>query len=207
MASTIIHLAIAKKVQEKIRIENLKDYYLGAIAPDISKQIGESREASHFLINTKEDIPNINVFVKRYPLFQYNSFDTGYFTHLYTDKVWNESFLPNFIKDNSIKLVDGKEVKVTKEEAKNMLYSDYTNLNVRLIDEYGIDLSLFYDEFIPPKTNIKEIPVNQLDILLNKISIILENSKSEKTYTLDFASIKSFINETAKQIIEEIKKY
>ena len=35
MASTIIHLAIAKKVQEKIRVENLKDYYLGAIAPDI----------------------------------------------------------------------------------------------------------------------------------------------------------------------------
>ena len=74
MASTIIHLAIAKKVQEKIKVENLKDYYLGAIAPDISKQVGESRETSHFLINTKEDIPNINVFVKRYPLFQYNSF-------------------------------------------------------------------------------------------------------------------------------------
>ena len=72
MASTIIHLAIAKKVQEKIRIENKKDYYLGSIAPDISKQIGESREVSHFLINTKEDIPNLNIFVKRYPLFPYN---------------------------------------------------------------------------------------------------------------------------------------
>ena len=207
MASTIIHLAIAKQVQEKIRIENKRDYYLGAIAPDISKQIGESRELSHFLINTKDDIPNLNVFVNRYPLFQYNSFETGYFTHLYTDKVWNESFLPNFIKGNSIKLVDGTEIKVTKEEAKNMLYSDYTNLNIRLIDEYAIDLSLFYDEFIPPKTSIKEIPVNQLDILLNKISIILENSKSEKTYTLDFSSIKTFINETAEQIVEEIKKY
>ena len=207
MASTIIHLAIAKKVQEKIRIENKKDYYLGSIAPDISKQIGESREVSHFLINTKEDIPNLNIFVKRYPLFPYNSFEVGYFTHLYTDKVWNESFLPNFIKDNFLKLVDGTEVKVTKEEAKDMLYSDYTNLNIKIIDEYQLDLSLFYEEFIPPKTNMKEIPVNQLDILLNKIGIILENSKSEKTYTLDFNSVKDFINTTAEQIIEEIKKY
>ena len=88
-----------------------------------------------------------------------------------------------------------------------MLYSDYTNLNVKIIDEYQLDLSLFYEEFIPPKTNMKEIPVNQLDILLNKIGIILENSKSEKTYTLDFNSVKDFINTTAEQIIEEIKKY
>ena len=41
-----------------MREENKKDYYLGAIAPDISKQIGESREKSHFLINTKKEMPN-----------------------------------------------------------------------------------------------------------------------------------------------------
>ena len=40
MASIMIHLAIAKKVKEHFDIRKEKDYYLGAIAPDISRQIG-----------------------------------------------------------------------------------------------------------------------------------------------------------------------
>ena len=41
MASAIIHLAVAKKILEKIHVENEYDYYLGSIAPDIAKQIVE----------------------------------------------------------------------------------------------------------------------------------------------------------------------
>ena len=207
MASTITHLAVAKKVLERLEVDNEKDYFLGSIAPDISKQVGLNREESHFLINTQENIPNINLFIKRYPLFKYNSFDLGYFTHLYTDKIWNESFLPQFVKENKIKLTDGRTIEVSKEEMQDMIYSDYTNLNTQIIDEYHLDLSLFYEEFVPPKTNIREIPINNLDILLNKIGIIIENSQSEKTYTLDIDKIKEFINQCANEIIEEIKKY
>ena len=70
MASTVIHLAIAKKLREQLDISNEKDFYLGAIAPDISKQIGESKEESHFLINSPNETPNINLFIKRYPTFK-----------------------------------------------------------------------------------------------------------------------------------------
>ena len=38
MASSIIHIAVAKEVAKKIKIKRKKDYYLGAIAPDISKR-------------------------------------------------------------------------------------------------------------------------------------------------------------------------
>ena len=162
MASTIIHLAVAKKVKEKIDIEIDKDYYLGAIAPDISKQIGQSKEESHFLINTPWNIPNINLFIKRYPFFKYNSFDLGYFTHLYTDKLWFEKFLDKIIENSSIKLLDGTIIQTTPEEMKNMIYSDYTNLNISIIEKYNLDLSLFYNDFTIPKTNIKEIPVDIL---------------------------------------------
>lgn len=205
MASTLIHLAIAKKVQEQFPVQNQKDFYLGAIAPDISKQIGQSREESHFLINTEEDIPNIQLFIKRYPRFFQNSFDLGYFTHLFADKVWNESFLPRFMKENKIKLLDGTEVEVSKEEMKDMIYSDYTNLNVSIIDTYQLDLSLFYEEFTPPKTTITEVPINQLDILLNKTGIIIENSTNDKTYTFDMTSIKDYINFTSNEIVRIIK--
>ena len=49
MASAIIHIAVAKCLENKLHIENKKDYYLGSIAPDISKQIGQTKIKSHFL--------------------------------------------------------------------------------------------------------------------------------------------------------------
>lgn len=207
MASIMIHLAVAKIVKEYVDIRKVKDYYLGAIAPDFSKQTGDSREKSHFLINTTEDIPNIALFIRRYPTFKYNSFNLGYYTHLMTDKLWTENFIPNLIQGNTIKLLNGSKISATTDEMRKMLYSDYTNLNRQIIDEYEMDLSLFYEEFTPPTTQIQEIPVDQLDILLNKMGIIIENSKEEKSYTLDFEAIKDFIENTSKEIINELKRY
>lgn len=209
MASTIIHLAVAKQIKEKsnIEIEDIKDYYLGSIAPDVAKQVGTSRDESHFIFNTREDIPNLALFIKRYPEFKYNSFDLGYFTHLYVDKVWTEEVYNNIVSNSSIKLLDGTIINTTNEEMQNMIYSDYTNLNIKIIDEYNMDLSLFYEDFKIPDTTIKEIPIEQLDILINKMSIIIENTKEEKAYTFDISLIKEFIDKISDEIIEELKKY
>lgn len=207
MASALIHLAIAKKIEKEIFIENKYDYYLGSIAPDISKQIGRSKQESHFLINTPDDIPNIYLFIKRYPDFKYNSFDLGYFIHLYTDKVWYEDFISNITFNNSIKLLDGTIVQADQDEIGRLIYSDYTNLNIKLIEEYNMDLSLFYKDFKIPETSIKEIPIENLDILINKMGILIENSNQNKTYTFDINSIKDFIDKCADEIIELLKKY
>lgn len=207
MASAIIHLAVAKKLLEKIHVENEYDYYLGSIAPDIAKQIGEKKDKSHFIINTKEDIPNIRLFTKRYPTFLYNSFNLGYFTHLYTDKIWYEEILPKFTNSASLKLLDGTILNLDEKEIKSIIYSDYTNINIKIIEKYDLDLKLFYNEFIEPKTTIKEIPINELDILINKMGIIIENSKQEKTYSLDEYLVYNFIEDAKDRIINEIYKY
>ena len=207
MASSIIHLAIAKKVLENITVDNEKDYYLGSIAPDISKQIGHDKEEAHFQKNSKKEIPNLNLFIKRYPFFKYNSFDLGYFIHLYTDKLWHEEFLQKIRTKKAIQLLDGTTFEGTNEEIKNMIYSDYTNLNTKIIDEYNLDLSLFYEEYKLIKTNIKEIPIDKLDILINKMGILIENSKEEKTYLFNIELINDFIEETTKTILETLKEY
>ena len=49
MASAMIHLAVAKTLEQYLDIKNPRDYYLGSIAPDISKQLGENKQRSHFL--------------------------------------------------------------------------------------------------------------------------------------------------------------
>ena len=122
------------------------------------------------------------------------------------DKEWFDGFIDKISTENSIKLLDGTIIADTKEEIQQLIYSDYTNLNIRLIEEYDIDLSLFYEEFREPQTTIKEIPANKLDILINKMGIIIENSKEEKTYSLDIEQIKKFITNTVDKLEKELKE-
>jgi len=207
MASTIIHLAIAKELKDKFKIEDERDYYLGSIAPDLSKQIGETKYESHFLMNSMDNVPNIDLFVKRYPTFKYNSFNLGYFIHLYTDKLWEKEIWQKLSEGNSAKLLDGTIISTTNDEFVQLIYSDYTNLNRDIIEEYDLDLSLFYEDFKKPNTPLTEIPIEKLDILINKMGIIIENSKKEKKYIFDLDIIKQFIDNAVKVIYEEIEKY
>ena len=207
MASAVIHLAIAKELEKYLQVNNKKDYYLGSIAPNISKQIGEDRDISHFIINTKKDIPNITIFVNRYPNFKLNSFNLGYFIHLYTDKLWFQDFLPNIVNNDSLKLLNGTTIRTTEDEIQSMIYSDYTNINIALIENHNMDLSMFYEEFILPKTTLTEIPTEKLDILIDKMGIIIENSKEKKAYTFDINKVEEFINYAVENILLELKNY
>lgn len=207
MASAVIHLAVAKELEKYFKIENKKDYYLGSIAPDISKQINEPKEKSHFLYNTKTDIPNIELFTNKYTDFKNNDFNLGYFIHLYTDKIWFDEFLEKLVYSNSIKLLDGTIIRIKEEEIGKLIYKDYTNLNIQLIDEYQIDLSLFYEDFQIPNTNLDEIPIDKLNILIDQMGIIIENSKQEKNYIFDIVLIKAFINSCVNEILNELKNY
>ena len=206
MASAIIHLAVAKTLEQYLNIENPRDYYLGSIAPDIAKQIGESKQRSHFLINSRDDIPNIELFTSKYPNFKENSFDLGYFIHLYTDKIWFSRFTSQIYSGNYIKLLDGTVITSSPEEIMKIVYQDYTNLNIQLLDEYKMDLSLFYEEFIVPNTSIEEIPKEKLNILIDKMGLIIENSKEEKPYTFDIFLVLQFIDEASQEILNILSK-
>lgn len=207
MASAVIHLAVAKVLEPYLKITNKKDYYLGSIAPDIAKQIGESKQKSHFLYNERKDVPNIKMFTNKYPNFYKNDFDLGYYIHLFTDKLWFDKFLSTLVQSNSIRLIDGTIVNIPPEELQQLIYSDYTNLNIKVIEEYNMDLSLFYEEFQIPNTEITEIPIEKLNILIDKMGVIIENSKQEKNYLFDIYLIKEFIEEAKTRILQEIKDY
>ena len=136
-----------------------------------------------------------------------NPFIMGYYIHLFTDKLWFDKFLNNLVQSNSVKLMDGIILKTTPEELEELIYSDYTNLNINVIEEYNMDLTLFYEEFQKPNTTIDEIPTNKLNILIDKMGIIIENSKQEKNYIFDIYLIKQFIEDTKERILKEIKDY
>lgn len=206
MASAVIHLCIAKKMNEKLCI-NEKEFMLGSIAPDLSKQLGEDKKSSHFLTSKKDDVPNISEFLNKYKNTLNNPFNLGYFVHLYTDKIWFDEFMRSKSYGTCIKLLDGSTPLLSKDEICRLIYNDYTNINIALLDEYNLDLSLFYEELIIPKTKINEISVDKLQILMDKMGLIIMNSKYDKSYVFDISTINEFIDYSAEKILRKIEEY
>ena len=203
MASAIIHIAIAKKLNEQLKM-NEKELFLGTIAPDISKHIGQDRKISHFLDENR--IPNLNLFLKKYNNSLNIPFIMGYYIHLFTDYLWFKYFFNEITNlKTSITLLNGDTLKCSKEEINKLIYNDYTNLNILLIEEYNLDLSLFYEEIEIPKVKFTEIPLDKLQIIVDQMGIIIENSKKEKTYSFNLDNVKQFINTCTDLISNDIK--
>src|SRR5699024_9539631 len=104
----------------------------------------------------------------------------GYYIHLFTDYLWYKYFfnaISNF--EDSIKLLNGDKLKCSKDELRKLIYNDYSNLNILIIDEYNLDLALFYEKLEIPKLDFKEIALDKLQILVDQMGIIIENSKQD----------------------------
>lgn len=200
MASAIIHIAVAKEINKDLKM-NEKELFLGTIAPDISKQLGESKVKSHFLPNDKTDLPILDKFLDKYKNNLNNPFIMGYYIHLFTDYLWFKYFIPEITNSNDyIKVLSGNKIKCTKEEIEKLIYNDYTNLNISLIEEYDLDLSLFYEDIEIPNIKFDEIPLDKLQVIVDQMGIIIENSKKEHTYSFNIDNVKQFI-ELCKKII------
>lgn len=183
MASAIIHIAVGKKIGDLLG-KTSKEFLLGTIAPDISKVVGGNRNLSHFIDYESSKVPNINRFLAKYKDSIDKDFEFGYLIHLYTDKYWSERFLANLKLDDKIKLLDGTIIAYPIEKIVDLIYNDYSNINVSTIEDHNLDLSIFYESCDYPKTVIEEIPQN-LDSLIKEMGIIIENSKRGKTYLFD----------------------
>lgn len=202
MASAVIHLCIAKEVNKYLNM-NLNELLLGSIAPDISKQVGETKEISHFLDHTNEDdIPNIDRFLAKYKKDLNKPFEMGYFIHLLTDKYWFRDYVYNYIERYTQNYT---KKKVTYTALRDIIYNDYTNINIDLIDKYMLPLDIFSNEWELPTSSITEIPIDKLDILINQMSIIIKDSKEEKTFMFDTSDIETFIENSVKYIIKDIQ--
>lgn len=200
MASAVIHIAVAKEINKDLKM-NEKELFLGTIAPDISKQLGESKVKSHFLLNDKTDLPILDKFLDKYKNNLNNPFIMGYYIHLFTDYLWFKYFIPEITNSSDyIKVLRGNKIKCTKEEIEKLIYNDYTNLNISLIEEYDLDLSLFYEDIEIPNIKFDEIPLDKLQVIVNQMGIIIENSKKEYTYSFNIDNVKQFI-ELCKKII------
>lgn len=205
MASSVIHMAVANEVNKILKRDNDK-LLIGSIAPDISKQIGETKLYSHFLDSVDNNIPNIDKFLDKYNNKLSDDFVLGYFIHLYTDYLWFKYFIPEiYDSENSmISKIDGSVVKCHGNMQSIYIYNDYTNLNIRLLDEYNMNLRIFYNDTPDLENIIEEIPMEKIRIIIDKASTIIENTKEHKDYIFNIDNIKSFIQTSVDLILAKL---
>ena len=203
MASSVIHICIANEINKTINRDS-KKLLIGTIAPDISKLLGETKFYSHFLDNVNNNIPNINKFLDKYGNYLNDDFVLGYYIHLYTDYLWFKYFIPNIIKGNYIKELDGTLVEYTEKTFKHYVYNDYSNLNNQLIDRYNFPMKIFYEEIPYIPNIISEIPIDRLNLIVDKTGILIEESKKGKKYLFKIDDIITFIESSKKTILKEL---
>lgn len=206
MASSMIHLCVAKKVNEVLKM-NPTMIALGSIAPDLTKQVGELKIASHFLDDNNEDsIPNVDRFYKKYKSELGKPFEMGYFIHLLTDKYWFRDYIYRYIKDYKDK--KNTKAQLSYTALKNLIYQDYTNINADLMDQYNIDLYMFENEITYPESKITEININKLNVIVEKCGLIIKEAKSNShPFLFDLSDINLFIEECTEQIIKDLHDY
>lgn len=203
MASSMIHIAVANEIN-KILNRNNKKILIGSIAPDIAKLIGMNKKDSHF--QDKDDtLPCLDEFLKKYKKDLNDDFVLGYYIHLYTDYLWFKYFEPDFYKNGVIHKLDGKIENIPPEKKMEYFYNDYTNLNIKLIDEYNLDLSIFYEELPTFNNIIKEIPMDKIQIIIDQAGIIIENTKESKSYVFDMNVVNKFIKTSVDYILSNLK--
>ena len=204
MASSIIHIAVAKEINKELNRDNNK-LCIGSIAPDISKLVGESKEKSHFLDSIETNIPNLDKFLQKYKDKLDDDFVMGYYIHLFTDYLWFKYFFTEFCNDDCITKLDGTVVKATENMKVLYIYNDYTDMNIKIIDEYELDLKMFYNELPKIDNIIDEIPMDKLNLIVDQASIIIENSKEKKDMIFNIENVKKFISFSTEIILGSIK--
>ena len=203
VASAVIHLAVANEINKKLNRDK-SQLLIGAIAPDISKFIGEDKTKSHFLKELDSNIPDIESFLNKYKNSLTDDFVMGYFIHLYTDYLWFKYFVTEFYDKPMITKLDGTVVKCSGNMLSLYVYNDYTNLNIKLIDKYNMDLKIFYNQLPKLSNIIEEIPMDKMGLLLSQMGIIIENSKEKKDYIFNIENVEKFIATSVELILGKI---
>lgn len=205
MASAIIHMVVANEINKKINRDSDK-LLIGSIAPDISKFLGQTKIKSHFLSDENNNIPNIKAFLKKYINNLDDDFVLGYFIHLYTDYFWFKYFIPEIYRKNFITKLDGTVVKCSGNMQEMYIYNDYTNLNTKLLDSYNLKLDIFNNSTPVFANIIDEIPMEKIDVIINQVLLIIENSKTNKDLVFNFENIENFIKMTVELILSKLKE-
>lgn len=204
MASILIHLAVGKKVNEKLQKKE-EPFLTGCIAPDLAKMVGISRDVSHF--KDKNGNYDLKSYINKYKDYMNNDYVLGYYVHLFTDYLWYRYFIPEADESDYLTKLNGDKIKCVSENMKKLyMYNDYSEASFDLIKEYGLDLEFFHNNEYYSNSIVEEIPYDKIGILIDCTVEILNQKQFKKSLVFDFENIKQFIEVSVDLIIANLKE-
>lgn len=232
MPSWSIHLAIAKKINNKLNL-NKEAFYYGNLIPDVDKGTKLTRNNAHYYSNLpyptcpKEKMIDINSFIKDYKDNLSDPLILGYYCHLLTDsfynnivytKCWvqnnNHDIIGIKFKNNKIKRIKPDDKKRIKRKYKHRdfeLYGkylfNYDNLEVpQNKDKITNHIKFLKDNFLTNELVNKRIEYLNTDFIkFNKLSIKEKLIKHNyKLFSKD--ELDSLLNKCVNHILKELEK-
>lgn len=165
MPSWSVHLAVAKKVNKKLKLND--DLFLyGNLIPDVDKGTIITRYGAHYY-NEKLPFPtvpqekmiDINKFLSVYKSKLGNPLILGYYSHLLTDQFYNEKvYTSKWVQDDNNNIIgirfNNKILKIDIDDKKR-LKRKYKHRDFELYGKY-----LFNDGYISIPKNINLVKEN-----------------------------------------------
>lgn len=183
MPSWSIHLKIAKGVNEKLKLDR-DNFYYGNLIPDVDKDTKIGRYKAHYYNSNlpffncpKEEMIDIDKFLKDYKKNLNNPLVLGYYSHLLTDNYFNDYVYSNcwvLDKDKNIigiKLKNGNVLNLDLENSKK-IRQKYKHRDFELYGKY-----LFFCEKFDLNFDNKKI-IENIDVLNDRfLNIELVNNR------------------------------
>lgn len=183
MPTQMMHVAIAKKVNEKLSLEQ-DLLYIGCL---MTNWTNVKYHISHFKKETDgiEGLSNPDEFYNKYQNKLNNPIVIGYLIHILTDRFWNKYMLNNVYLYNEENEVIGVKTKKKKElnlpeeliyELKAKTYNKYDNY---LLGKNLVDL---IKEKIFEIPNLEEIKITQeeLDQKIDEYNKLVNSAKKKR---------------------------
>lgn len=165
MPSWSVHLAIAKKVNKKLKLND--DLFLyGNLIPDVDKGTTITRYETHYYNEKltfptvpKEKMIDINKFLSVYKSKLGNPLILGYYSHLLTDQFYNEKvYTSKWVQDDNNNIIgirfNNKILKIDIDDKKR-LKRKYKHRDFELYGKY-----LFNNGYVSIPKNINLVKEN-----------------------------------------------
>ena len=215
MPSWPVHIALAKKLNKTLKLSD--DFILGNIIPDVpngyiiaNTKCKENKRFTHFNINKENTKPIISIenFLKKYQNKLNNPIILGYYTHLLTDKYFNDDFHKNHVKNKDTILRDGN-INNTPFKGWELKQKDFSTFGDHLTLNGNLKNTISQTK--DTKKLIKDLPFTfpdeDINLTINKINSLITNIPKKQTDYLVYTEeelINTF-NNCYKHILKNIK--
>ena len=207
MASSIIHLCIAKEVVKELNV-NEEEFLYGNILPDyLAIKNYRKKDKLHFYEKqtigdiTKENV-NLEKFIRQYGKEIKDSVSLGIYSHFITDYIWIENFMINHL----VNINNKNYLRTKRGNIRNnriTVYKEYDKMNKWLINKYNVSAEFIKN--INYNGIFKEIYDLPTEEIFNKTNQYMNQFKDGEMEIFTKEEIENFIQMTSKEVVKRLK--